>query len=155
MSTLSITNRTLKLGSTVYQVSNVTSVSKYRIQPRYTFNIRFIIICGLLSWLGVELVKRNPDMLVLNWVIVILFSFVVLGILERFIRPKKYGLSIITNSGGVQLIASTNQKLIDKIIDKLIEIMNNRDAPANYTFNVSDGDIINQSGLFENGVKVG
>lgn len=155
MSTLSITNRTLTLDSTIYQVSNITSVGKYRIKPRYRFNVRFIITCGVFGWLGIEVAKRNPDVLILKWIIGLLFFLAVLGILERFTKPKKYGLSIVTNSGGVKLIASTNEKLIDKIINKIVEIMNNRDAPANYTFNVSDGDIINQSGLFETGVKVG
>lgn len=155
MSTLSITNRTLTLGSTVYQVSNITSVGKYRIKPSYIFKLRFIIICSVLSWLGIYLVKNNPDTLILKWLTWGVITLVVLGLLERFTKSKKYGLSIETNSGGARLIASKNEKLIDKIIDKLMEIMNNRDAPVNYTFNVADGDIINQSGVFENGVRVG
>jgi Family of unknown function (DUF6232) len=83
-------------------------------------------------------------------------AFVVLGLLERFTKSKKYRLSIETNSASSRLIESTNEKLIDKIVDKLMEIMNDRDAPASYTFNVADGDIINQSGAFGTGVnKVG
>jgi hypothetical protein len=61
----------------------------------------------------------------------------------------------LTNSASSRLISSRNEKLIDRIIAKIVEIMNDRDAPANYTFNVADGDIINQSGAFETGVKVG
>lgn len=155
MSTLSITNRTLTLGSTVYQVSNITSVGKYRIKPSYIFKLRFIVICSFLSWLGIYLVKNNPDALIFRWLTWSAIALVVLGILERLTKTKKYGLSIETNSGGARLIASKNEKLIDKIVNKLMEIMNNRDAPVNYTFNVADGDIINQSGAFETGVKVG
>jgi hypothetical protein len=155
MSTLSITNRTLTLGSTVYQVSNITSVGKYRIKPSYIFKIRFIIMCSILSWLAIQLAGNNPDTLILKWLAGIVISLVILGLLERLTKTKKYGLSIETNSASSRLISSKNEKLIDRIIDKLIEIMNNRDAPANYTFNVADGDIINQSGAFETGVKVG
>lgn len=95
MSTLSITNRTLTLDSTIYQVSNITSVGKYRIKPRYRFNIRFIIICGVFGWLGIEVAKRNPDVLILKWIIGLLFFLVVLGILERFTKPKKYSQALL------------------------------------------------------------
>ena len=155
MSTLSITNRTLTLGSTVYQVSNITSVGKYRIKPNHIFKLRFIIICSFLSWLGIYFIKNNSDDLILKWLTWGVIALVVLGFLERFTKSKKYGLSIETNSGGARLIASRNEKLIDEIIDKLMEIMNNRNAPVHYTFNVADGDIINQSGLFETAVKLG
>jgi Family of unknown function (DUF6232) len=153
MSTLSITNRTLTLGSTVYQVSNITSVGKYLIKPSYRFKLRFIIICSLLSWLGIYLVKNNPDNLILKWFTWGVVAFVVLGLLERFTKSKKYRLSIETNSASSRLIESRNEKLIDKIVEKLMEIMNDRDAPASYTFNVADGDIINQSGTFGTGVN--
>jgi hypothetical protein len=155
MSTLSITNRTLTLGSTVYQVSNITSVGKYRIKPSYLFRRRFIIACGMLGWFSTQLVQNNPDILVLKWLAGILIFLVTLGILEHLAKTKKYGLSIETNSASSRLISSRNEKLIDRIIAKIVEIMNDRDAPANYTFNVADGDIINQSGAFETGVKVG
>lgn len=70
-------------------------------------------------------------------------------------KKKKYGVHIETNSGGTSLIASTDESSIDEIIEKIVEVMNNQDVPASYTFNVSDGDIINQSGSFENGLRVG
>lgn len=155
MSTLSITNRTLSLDSTIYQISNITSVGKYRIKPIYRFKIRLIIVCSVLGWLAIQLVQNSPDTPILRWLAGVAITPVILGILERLTKTKKYGLSIETNSASSRLISSKNEKLIDRIIEKLIEIMNNRDAPANYTFNVADGDIINQSGAFEAGVKVG
>ena len=155
MSTLSITNRTLTLGSTVYQVSNITSVGKYHIKSSYIFKLRFIVICGFLSWLGIYLAKNNPDILFLKWFTWGVIALVFFGFLERFTKGKKYGLSIETNSASTQLISSRDEKLINKIVDKLREIMDNRDAAVKYTFNVANGDIINQSGMFENGIKVG
>lgn len=154
MNTLSITNRTLTLGSTVYQVSNITSIGKYRIKPIYVFKIRFIVGCGVLSLLGFHFFRINSNP-TLKWFSIIVVSIFAIGVLERFIKSKKYGLSIETNSGSARLIASKNERLIDDIISRTVEIMNNKDMPAQYTFNVSDGDIINQSGRFETGVKVG
>jgi hypothetical protein len=113
-----------------------------------------MIICSVFSFLGIQLTKNNPDVLLLKWFTGISIALVILGILERFAKIKKYGLSIEMNSGSARLIASKNEKLIDNIVSRIVEIMNNRDVPANYTFNIADGDIVNQSGTFETGVKI-
>lgn len=154
MSTLAITNHTITLGSTIYQIRNITSVGKYRLKPTYLFKLPFITICGLLLWLGFEWIKTNPDVTAYKWftgIVIVLFAS---GILERVTKTNKYGLSLETNSGGARLISSQDQALIDSIISSIIEVMNNRDVPVNYTFNIPGGDIINQSGLFETGVRV-
>lgn len=153
MSKLSITNRTVTLDSTVYQVSNITSVGKYRIKSNYRFKLRSIAIYSFLGFIGIHWVQNNPDISIAKWFTGIFLTLAILGTLERFLKPKKYGLSIETNSGGIRLLSSNNGKFLQNIVDKLIEIMNNRDQPAHYTFNVSEGDIINQSGSFETGVK--
>lgn len=151
MNTLSITNRTITLGSTIYQVSNITSVGKHPLKTKYIFKLRFVIICSALIGLGMLLVIANPDVILLKWLTGTVAAFVGLGIFERFVRPKKYVLSIITNAGSAELIASKNQKLLNKIIDKITEIMNHRDVPVSYSFNIAEGDIINQSGSFGTG----
>lgn len=138
MSILSITNSTISLDSTVYQIKNIAQVGKYRIRPKYFFNITFIIISGLIGF-------AFPRLLILP----------LIGIIERILKKRKYGVRIETNSGGTSLIASTDESLIDRIIKRIVEVMNNQDTPVNYTFNIADGDIINQSGSFENGVRVG
>ncbi|NJM74484.1 MAG: hypothetical protein HC852_00500 [Acaryochloridaceae cyanobacterium RU_4_10] len=155
MSTLAITNNTITLGSTIYQIRNITSVGKYRLKPTYLFKIPFIIFCGFLGWLGFEWIKTNPDVSAYKWFTGIVIILSASGILERMTKTNKYGLAIETNSGGARLISSQDQGLIDSIINKIIEVMNNRDVPVNYTFNIPGGDIINQTGLFENGVRLG
>jgi hypothetical protein len=87
----------------------------------------------------------------LKWFTGIFAAFVGLGIFERFVTPKKYILSIRTNAGSAELIASKNQKLLNKIVDKITEIMNHRDVPVSYNFNIAEGDIVNQSGSFGTG----
>jgi len=151
MNNLSITNRTITLGSTTYQVSNITSVGKHPLKTKYIFKLRFIIICSAFIGLGILLVIANPDGILLKWFTGIFAAFVGLGIFERFVTPKKYILSIRTNAGSAELIASKNQKLLNKIVDKITEIMNHRDVPVSYNFNIAEGDIVNQSGSFGTG----
>ena len=155
MSNLVITNRTISLDSTIYQVSNITSVGKYRIKPRYTFKLTHIVffcILGFIGYFGMQELKNNPDVVFVNWFTAIVTVLAIIGILERFIKNNRYGLSIETSSGNSRLLASKDERLIDKIIKKIIEVMNNHEITANYNFNIADGDIINQKGIFENGV---
>jgi len=151
MKTLSITNRTITLGSTVYQVSNITSVGKHPLKTKYIFKLRFIIICSAFIGLGILLVIANPNVILLKWLTGTLAAFVGLGIFERFVTPRKYILVLRTNAGNPELIASKNQKFLNKIIDAITEIMNHRDVPVSYNFNIAEGDIINQSGSFGTG----
>lgn len=152
MSTLNITNNTITLANKVYQVRNITSVGKYRIKPSYFFKLKFIFPGIILSWVGIEWMKSNPDV---QWFTYSVIFLTVLGIIERFTKAKKYGISIETSAGSAKLLTSKSEALIDEIINTITRIMNNQDKAANYTFNISDGDIINQSGSFENGVRVG
>ncbi|NEN93093.1 DUF6232 family protein [Okeania sp. SIO2B3] len=152
MSRLNVTNNTITLDNKVYQVRNITSVGKYRIKPNYFFKLKFIIVGVVLSLLGIEWMKNNPDVSLFTWSVIILTA---LGIIERFTKAKRYGITIETSAGSTRLLTSKDESLINRIINTITEIMNNQDKPANYTFNVSDGDIINQSGSFENGVQVG
>ena len=152
MSTLKVTNSTITLDNKVYQVRNITSVGKYRIKPNYFFKLKFIIAGVILSLLGIEWMKNNPDVSLFTWSVIILTA---LGIIERFTKAKRYGISIETSAGSMKLLTSKDEILIDRIINTIAQIMNNQDKAANYTFNISDGDIINQSGSFENGVQVG
>ena len=152
MSKLNVTNNTITLDNIVFQVRNITAVGKYRIKPKFFFKLSFIIICVILSLVGIEWVKSNPDV---KWFTFSVIFLAACGIIERFTKAKRYGITIETNAGSTKLLTSKDESLINRIINTIAEIMNNQDQPANYTFNVSDGDIINQSGSFENGVQVG
>ncbi|MDE5101914.1 MAG: DUF6232 family protein [Trichodesmium sp. St19_bin2] len=156
MNTLNVTNNTITLDNKVYQVRNITSVGKYRIKPTYFFKLSFIfvgviLIAVIFSLVGLEWMKSEPDKFFTFSLIIVTAS----GIIERFIKAKRYGITIETSAGSTKLLTSKNEGLIDEIINTIAKIMNNQDKSANYTFNVSDGDIINQNGSFENGVRVG
>lgn len=152
MSKLNITNNTITLANKVYQVRNITSVGKYQFKKNYFFKLKFIFPGIIISLIGIEWMKSNPDV---KWFTFSVLFVTLLGIIERFVKPKKYGITIETNAGSSKLLTSNNESLINKIIQTITEIMNNQDKSANYTFNVSDGDIINQSGSFDSGVRVG
>ncbi|NEO52403.1 MAG: hypothetical protein F6K54_04505 [Okeania sp. SIO3B5] len=152
MSTLNITNNTITLDNKVYQVRNITSVGKYRIKPNYFFKLNFIIICVILSLVGIEWMKSNPDV---KWFTFSIIFVTALGIIERFTKAKRYGITIETNAGSTKLLKSKDESLIDTIINTIAQVMNNQDKPVNYTYNISDGDIVNMNGTFENGFRIG
>jgi len=112
------------------------------------------ILISRISFSVIRVAKDTLDdfsNILLKWFTGISATLVGLGILERFVTPKKYVLSILTNAGSAELIASKNEKLINNIIDRITEIMNNRDVPVSYNFNIAEGNIINQSGSFRTG----
>ncbi|MEB3342793.1 DUF6232 family protein [Okeania sp.] len=152
MSTLNITNNTITLANKVYQVRNITSVGKYRLKPKFFFKLNFIFVGVILSLIGIEWMRSNPDV---QWFAFSVIFVTGLGIIERFTKGKRYGITIETSAGSAKLLTSKDEGLIDKIIQTITRIMNKQEQAANYTFNISDGDIINQSGSFENGVRVG
>lgn len=154
MNQLSITNKTITLGSTIYQIRNITTVGKYRVKPKYWFPTGFIILSGLLGVIGIYLAAVNRELSFLNWFNTVALGLAVLGGLERTTKTDNYGLSLETSAGSARLITTKDESLIDKIIQRLHEVMNNQDSPANYTFNIADGDIINQRGTFETGIRM-
>lgn len=70
------------------------------------------------------------------------------GIIERFTKSKRYGIAIETNAGMSKLLISKDKSLINRILNTIAEIMNNQDKPANYTFKVSNEDVVNQNSSF-------
>ncbi|GGA37618.1 DUF6232 family protein [Okeania sp. KiyG1] len=145
MSILNVTNNTITLNNEIYQVRNITAVGKYRIKPNYFFKLNFIIICVILSLIGIELMKSNPDV---KWFTFSVIFLAACGIIERFTKSKRYGIAIETNAGMSKLLISKDKSLINRILNTIAEIMNNQDKPANYTFKVSNEDVVNQNSSF-------
>jgi hypothetical protein len=148
MSQLLINNRTITLGSTIYQIRNITSIGKYKIKPSYFFSITAILVC---FGAAILCAQANTS---LNRLAAIAGLLGVIGILERFLRKTRYGLSLETNASSSRLVVSEDQGFIDTIISKMHQVLQDQETPANYTFNVAQGDIINQEGIFENGVRI-
>lgn len=147
---LLVTNRTITLNNRVYQIRNITSVGKYILKPSFSISMGFIIIGGFLGILCLG--NSSEELLFLFWIGLILLAISAIGILERFIKKKRYVLSIETNNGSARLIASENEGKINEIIAGINEVMNNQDVPVNYTYNIADGDIINQGDIYGTGV---
>ena len=149
-SSLLVTNRTITLNNRVYQIRNITSVGKYVKSPSFFVSMGFIIIGGFLGILCLG--NYSEELLFLIWIGLILVGIAAIGILERFMKKKKYVLSIETNNGSARLIASENERKIDEIISGINKVMNNQDVPVNMTYNIADGDIINQGDIYGTGV---
>ncbi|MDJ0557374.1 MAG: hypothetical protein QNJ68_23580 [Microcoleaceae cyanobacterium MO_207.B10] len=78
-SILNLTNKTITLDKTVYQVINITSVRKYRIKPNYFFKLSFIFVGLILSLFGIEWMKSNPDVKWFTFSVIFLTAW---GIIE-------------------------------------------------------------------------
>lgn len=148
MSQLLINNKTITLGSRVYQVRNITSIGKYKLRIKYAFKINFIIVCMGLASISVYVT------LSFNWFATVTTILALIGIVERMFRKPRYGISIETNAGSSRFIATKDERFIDTVISKMHQILHDQDTPVSYTYNVAQGDIINMSGEFETGISM-
>lgn len=148
MSQLLINNKTITLGSTIYQIRNITSIAKYKLKTNYFISLKAILIC-----LGIAFQSTQATSSV-NAFTMLGASIALAGIAERFARKTKFGVSIETSSASTRLITSPDEEFIDSVINRMHQVIQDQDTPASYTFNISEGDIINQSGTFETGVRV-
>jgi hypothetical protein len=131
---------------------NVTSVGKYLLKPVYWFRVWSILLYGAI---GIVLLANHSQNSGPPTFALIFLGWSSAGIMERFVRSKRYGLQLELNSGGAsRLLASKNESLINQIILAITDVLEREDEAQSYTFNISDGDIINQTGNFENGVQM-
>lgn len=71
---------------------------------------------------GIEWVKSNLDV---KWFIFSVIFLVVCGIIEWFIKVKRYGIIIEINAGSIKLFIFKDESFINRIINIIVEIMNN------------------------------
>ena len=149
MADLKINNKTITLQSRIYHIRNITSIGKFKIKPRYSFSIMVILVCFGAAIFCAQ-VGSSLNRLAAIWA-----SLGGIGILERFLRKTKYGISLKTNAASTALIASKDEKFIDEIIEKMHQVLEDQDTPVSYTFNVAEGDIFDmRDGKFETGVNI-
>jgi len=157
MSTITITKGVLTVGATNYQIRNINFTEKYLFKPVYSVGIGtilmlliYVVPVAIISLLISAYTTYIQGFYLLFWIVI-----PALGILERFTKTNTYGLSIQTNAGNVRLIVSKDENQIDAVNNGLAEVMNDGSFSGSQTFNIASGDIINQQGNFETGVKIG
>lgn len=148
---LRITGRTITLGNQIYQISNIARVGKYSVKPKYFFTLKSLVVLFFLG--GVFLSQRE-----LFFVGIIMLLLVATGCWERRRKKVKYALALESNGLTSGLFSSTNEQMVNRVIRAITEAMNSQNGNANYSFNIREGDVIagdqiNQSGVFETGIR--
>lgn len=133
---LSISKRTVRFGTRVYQIRNITNIAMLVIQPTHTFTIQGFIVSGISFFILMSI--DNGVAKLLGFLALLVFSF---GIYERVSKHPKYALQIETSSGSQNLISSSDKSFIEKIISKIYMFMDDDEQDANYVFNLEDRSI--------------
>lgn len=154
MSQVEVTNSVISIGKRFYQVRNITSIGKFKMNPSYMINWLWLLIFIGLTSMGFFMGISEESIGFFNWLNIIFGILSLIGIWERNVKKPIYGIDIETNSGKARAVASRDQSLIDEIMETMFQVMRNQNVPVNRTFNIVDGDLINQAGVFGTGVSM-
>ena len=146
---LSITSRTIRFGSRVYQLRNVTNIAMLTIQPTYSITMKGFVISGILFFILMSIdnsVSRLFGLLALA-----VFGY---GIYERSTKKPEYALHLETSSGSQKVISSDDKSFIEKIVAKIYMFMDDESIDSKYVFNLEDRSIkVDKSISVEGDVK--
>jgi ABC-type bacteriocin/lantibiotic exporter with double-glycine peptidase domain len=133
--TLLITDKTLRYGDCVYQISNLTHVGKYRVEGKTEWFIPLILtavitvpLIGIMGTLGGPLAEIITIIVVITVVWPFLF-----GLLGKLLTRDEYALALETNSGSVKLFSSEDENFITDLVSIIAKIMDSQILQANYT----------------------
>lgn len=143
--TLLVTNKTLRYGSQTYQIRNLTHVAKYEVERKYEFSVGSIfwaaLVClGSIYFVFVDFGARWGGLIIT----IVAGSVAAIGVVERLASPK-YAFGLETSAGSSKLFSSADENFIDDLVSKISFIMDNDNAPANYTVNIADHSITDNS----------
>lgn len=154
MTTLTISNQTLRYGQQVFSVHNITQIRVDPWKRKPTFSNGFMLLLLFLGWLlfyasplFLQNLFNNTFSTHLNYppglyIMIGAGSLALLcyGIWDRF-HLKRYTLFLETASGSSKLFSSPDQKSIEKIASAIHYVMENRHTPIKYTVNIDQSKI--------------
>lgn len=135
---LSITDKTIKYGSQVYQLNNITQVGKYKANKKRWLMAFFAVIVGVF---GVVIATQRGGEVVGLAVIFIAVILLLLSVL----RKRLYLLRLETSSGSTELFTSKDEAFIDKLITIISEVMESQIEGTNFIAYTDKSKIINNS----------
>lgn len=133
---LQLSSRTLRFGSQIYQLKNITNVAMIKIRPWYFVSIKGFIISGILFFVLAP-IETDFARIVLFISIIIFIG----GICERLIKKPYYALHLETSAGSQRLISSSDKNFIEQIVSKIYSFMDDDSLDAKYVFNLEDRSI--------------
>jgi hypothetical protein len=151
-----ITNKTIRAGHQTYQISNLTSIGKYKIEKKSKVSdffegvmFLFAVAAALIAAIIIFFVGE------FDYLIKIVFpcagfAAACFQIAEYFKIPPSYALSIETNSGSSNLFSSKNEGFINNLVELLHGIMENQKENISYVVNIKEQNV-NQNTAIGNG----
>lgn len=151
---LTLTNKTLSIGSKVYQIRNIARVSTYTVKPTSSWSYKRIAVLGIL---GLLLLLTIGDAPILGLVGLVMFAAAGYGVWDHLRQTDSYALRLESGASVDALIASDNRSRIQEIVGRIVEAMNNDDVPISQTWNITAeelrmGATVNQNGLLNQAV---
>ncbi|NEQ38444.1 MAG: hypothetical protein F6K40_20100 [Okeania sp. SIO3I5] len=152
-SILKIRGKTLIYGNTIYQISNITSISlveRKNTKKRRTKTYSALLFVGVLLLVPISIIllsypNRNLQIVGL---LMIVIDILVLPRYVLNITSQKYGMVIEGNSGEKEVLLSPDKEGMIKVVLKLYEVMNTEEIKS---FNVYSQD--NSVKLEDNSIK--
>nr|WP_321454910.1 DUF6232 family protein [uncultured Cohaesibacter sp.] len=143
-----ITNHTISAGNEIYNIKNLTKLSKYK-ENANNKERNYAIVFGIIIFISLITISQSEEISIFYYLIPI--TFIIFGIFFR--KKPKYSLVLETSAASKSLFSSTNSKFIDKIISLVHSAMENQESSIDYTINLNDQSIINEitgSNIFGN-----
>lgn len=133
---LQLSNRTLRFGSRIYQLRNITNVSTIKIRPTYIVSLKGFVVSGILFF--VLMAFETTYTRVAGLIALLVFAG---GIIERVKKKPDYALHLETSAGSQKLISSPDKAFIEEMVSKIYGFMDDDSLEAKYVFNLEDKSI--------------
>ncbi|MFN0146030.1 MAG: DUF6232 family protein [Dehalococcoidia bacterium] len=134
---ISIENNVMVWGHQIFQVANLTSISKYRVRRN---NLWLYVLMLLVVGAAVYVPSATEEIAApIIGAAGVGFLFVLL-LVAALLRRKRYAVRIETNSGTGKVGVATDEQIVDAIINELGTVMRSRDYAGKVTINVKNGE---------------
>ena len=138
--TIDITDKTIRAGHEVFQISNLTKVSKHFAEANNSGNLSAILVGSFISLVSLMFVLGEPGLLpILGLIAGGAIAYVGWSNWE----VDRYGFQIETNAGSKRFFNSTSEPFIEDLILRICDIMNENSNGVSYTVNIDDKKITN------------
>ena len=139
---LEIKKQTITLGNSIYQISNITEIGKYKKVSTVAPILMIACVLGVVFGIVALTQGRGDDQLI--GLILAVVSFILFFIFRHFNKPL-FILRMVTSSGSSNLLASKDESFIDELVSIFSDAIDKRIRSATYNINAEKAKIVNKS----------
>lgn len=155
---ISVTNQFLIFGGTLIPTQSISRLRTFQVSKKSEralslagLSVAALVCAGITLYYPVQGLENTlPGVLAVIGVGFALSAF-------KALMFRQYGLSIETNGGTRDFIASKNRRFAQQVLESLVAVIANRDTPRSMTINMNnntiEGDTFNMEGNFGVGVQ--